>query len=75
MTTEEIRREALQLPKDQRLTLAHQLISSIEPDEQSRFEAAWDAEIRDRIRGYDDGRVTAIPASQVFKELDERLKG
>ena len=48
---------------------------SIEPEEESRVLAAWDAEIRDRIRGYDEGLIASISASQVFKELDERLKG
>ncbi len=73
MTTEEIKREALQLPKDQWLTLAHNLLSSIEPEKDERCMNAWDAEIRDRIRRYDEGSVASIPALAVVKELDRRL--
>ena len=65
--------DALTLPEDQRLTLAHRLLSSLEPQEAEEVEAAWDAEIRRRIRAYDEERAQSISASQVFQEVDERL--
>ncbi len=73
ITVDTVASEAMQLPEDQRLTLAHRLLSSVEPAPNSEIEAAWDAEIRERIRRYDAGESTAIPATQVFKELDQRL--
>ena len=60
----------MQLPKDQRLTLAHRLLSSVEPTPNPEIEAAWDTEIRERIGRYDAGKSTVIPATQVFIELD-----
>lgn len=74
MTTDEIKREAMRLPEDQRLSLAHELLSSIEPEVKQEIAKAWDAEIRKRISRYDDGRTGAIPVSEVFKELEARLK-
>ena len=74
MTTKEIKREAMQLPEDQRISLAHELLSSIEPEVKQEVAAAWDAEIRERISRYDDGSIGSIPVSEVFKELEARLK-
>jgi putative addiction module component (TIGR02574 family) len=65
--------DAMQLPPDQRLTLAHRILSSVEPEASSEVDAAWDAEIRDRIARYDAGAVKGIPAVEVFAELDRRL--
>jgi putative addiction module component (TIGR02574 family) len=65
--------EAMHLSTDQRMTLAHRMLSSIEPPASAEVEAAWDAEIRRRIARYDAGEVRAIPVAEVFAELDRRL--
>ena len=65
--------EAMQLSEDQRLTLALRILSSVEPAVNEDAEFAWDATIRERIRRYDAGQSATIPASEVFKELDQRL--
>ena len=61
--------EALQLPADQRLTLAHRILSSVEPAASSEIDTAWDAEIRERIARYDAGGVRSIPVDEVFAEV------
>jgi putative addiction module component (TIGR02574 family) len=66
--------EAMRLPPDQRLTLAHRILSSVEPSVSSEVEAAWDAEIRERIARYDAGGVQSIPAAEVFNEVDDRVQ-
>ncbi len=66
--------EAVQLPPDQRMTLAHRILSSIEPERSAEIDSAWDQEIRDRIARYDSGGVQSIPAAEVFAELDRRLR-
>ncbi|MBI4027833.1 MAG: addiction module protein [Verrucomicrobia bacterium] len=73
ITVDTVAAEAMQLPEDQRMTLAHRLIASVEPHPDPAVEAAWDHEIRERIRRYDGGKSTTIAASQVFKELDQRI--
>jgi putative addiction module component (TIGR02574 family) len=66
--------EAIQLPPDQRLTVAHRLLRSVEPEPGDEIEAVWEAEIRKRIARYDTGAVRSIPATEVFLELDRRLE-
>lgn len=71
---ENIASEALLLPKDQRLTLAHRILSSVEPKAEAEVERAWDTEIRERIKRYDSGQTTGMPGREVFAELDKKLK-
>ena len=66
--------EALLLPKDQRFTLAHRILASVEPEMPDDVEAAWDLEIRERIGRYDGGRTVTVSGQRVFAELDKRLK-
>lgn len=73
-SVETLAEEAMQLPPDQRLTLAHRILSSVEPAVSSELEAVWDMEISARIARYDGGETKGIPASEVFAELDRRLR-
>ena len=65
--------EAMQLPEDQRLALASRILSSVEPAANAEAEAAWDMEVRERIRRYEAGETKSIPAIKVFEELDKRF--
>ena len=65
--------EATHLPKDQRLTLAHRLLISSEPDASNDVEYEWDILIRERIRRYDEGSAKTRSARDVFAELDRKL--
>ena len=71
---ETITSEALHLSMDQRLTLAHRILASVEPPGDEQVTREWEAEIRERIRKYDAGLSIGIPSAQVFAELDEKLK-
>jgi len=73
-SVETITSEALHLSQDQRLTLAHRILASVEPAPDAQVESEWEAEIQERIRKYDAGLSIGIPSSQVFAELDEKLK-
>jgi hypothetical protein len=53
--------------------LAQRILASVEPQGHAAIEAAWAAEIRERISRYDSGETPGIPASEVFAELDRRL--
>jgi putative addiction module component (TIGR02574 family) len=66
--------EALLLPKDQRLTLAHRILTSVEETD-PEVEQAWEREIEERIRQYDAGRLKGIPGDEVFREIDGLLGG
>ena len=66
-------KEASELPEDQRLTLAHRVLASNEPPPSAEVQQAWDVEIRERIKRFDEGRGKSRPASEVFADLDRRL--
>ena len=72
-TIEDLTQGAIELPPDQRFTLAQRILASVEPDQEPAIDAAWTAEIRERIRKYDAGETKGIPASEVFAEIDQRL--
>jgi len=72
---EVIASEALLLPKDQGFTLAHRILASVEPRAEPGAEAAWDAEIRERISRFDAGLTSSVAGREVFAELDKKLKG
>lgn len=74
-TLEAISHDALVLPVDQRLALAHRLLLSVEPDPEPGADAAWEAEIARRMARFDSGESHAIPAAQVFARLREIAPG
>jgi len=70
---EEVTKQAMDLPPRQRLALASVLLESAEAASDPDAEAAWDSEIRDRIREIDEGRVTGIAYTDVMQEAERRL--
>ena len=70
---DEVTRDVLALPIQQRLALAEFLLESADAAADPEAEAAWDNEIRDRIRAIDDGRVTGIPYEDVMREAERRI--
>jgi len=66
--------EAMDLPSDQRFALAHRILTSVEPQASQEIDAAWDAEIRDRIQRLDRGGVRLVTASEAFAEVERRLR-
>ena len=74
ITRETLTNEALTLPPDQRMTLARQLLESVEPVQTPEVAAAWEAEIARRIARYRSGESVPVPASQVFEMLDRLIR-
>ncbi len=70
---EEIVREALQLPRQQRLALAGFLLALEEGTGDLDVDAAWEDEIRARIQAIDDGTAVGIPYEEVMREAQKRL--
>jgi putative addiction module component (TIGR02574 family) len=73
MALEDVTREAIGLPRHQRLSLARLLIELDEPGPDADVEAAWEAEIEARLRAVREGRVEGIPYEQVLARVDRRL--
>jgi hypothetical protein len=70
---EEVTKEAMDLPPRQRLALASFLLESADAASDPDAEAAWDSEIRDRIRTIDEGGATGVPYADVMREAERRL--
>lgn len=68
-TFDTISQDALVLPPDQRLTLARRLLDSVDLEPEPGAEAAWQAEIAQRIARYDAGESRGISAGEVFARL------
>jgi len=68
---QEVTKAAMDLPLDQRMKLARLLMDTAEGVEEADADAAWDSEIRDRIRAIDEGREIGIPWEDVMREARE----
>jgi hypothetical protein len=70
---EELAREALRLPHQQRLALADLLLTLEDPAADPEVDAAWEEEIRARIQAVDEGKAVGIPYEEVMREAERRL--
>lgn len=70
---EEITKAAMDLTPSQKLALASFLLESAEAALDPELEAAWDSEIRDRIRAIDEGREIGVACEDVMQEAQRRL--
>ena len=71
---EEVSRRAKELTVEERAELAQELLASIEIDSDPEAQAAWEAEIADRIARYERGEVRLIPAEEVFAAARRRIR-
>lgn len=74
ITAERIRNEAAALSSEERAELAHFLLQSLDPTENSEFQAEWDEELERRADEIRSGLVAGIPAEQAFEQLRSRFK-
>ena len=71
----EVAKDALELPPNQRLTLARILLDVSEPghDFSPEVETAWEKEIERRMEAIKSGNAQSKSFEQVFTELDRRF--
>lgn len=65
---EELTQKARQLPPEERIQLAEELLATVQ-EVDSEVEAAWDEEIRRRLAEIENGTAKLIPAEEVFAEV------
>jgi putative addiction module component (TIGR02574 family) len=63
---DELSKKAQALTLEERAQLAQQLMESVERESDPEVQAAWEAEIADRIARYERGEAKLIPAEEVF---------
>ena len=73
---DEIERDALRLPTEDRALLAVRLLSSLEETVESpeEMEKLWIAEANRRFQELEDGVVEGIAADEVFSEMRRHRK-
>lgn len=62
--TQKLIDEALKLPPEARAALAGYLLESLDPTIDEDSASQWEAEIAQRVRELDDGKVKPIPWSE-----------
>jgi len=73
MSTKQIIKEALSLPRESRALLAEKLLESLDAGEDFELSPAWREEIQRRCGELDSGAVKPVPAEEVFKKVREKL--
>ena len=68
---EHILAEALELPPVERAELVENILSSFEFQSRNTIDALWAQEAEDRIDAFDRGEMTAIPAKDLFAEIEK----
>jgi putative addiction module component (TIGR02574 family) len=63
---DELSKKARTLTVEERAQLAQELLESVEREIDPDVQAAWEAEIADRIAKYERGEAKLVPAEEVF---------
>ena len=70
--TQQVLEKAIHLPPVERAELVEQILSSFDRPSRDEIDALWAKEAEDRIDAYDQGKIKAIPASQVFERINRQ---
>jgi len=73
-TKEQVRKEAMALSASERASLAHDLIMSLEDPGAYELSPEQEAEIRRRVRMVKRGKAAGRPATEVFADIEAKLK-
>jgi len=65
-TLDELHAAVLALPEAERARLAARILASL--DESPEAEAAWVAEVRDRLAAFRRGEIATVPAEDVLSK-------
>ena len=71
-TAEKIKSELSRLSLQERAELAYFLIHSLDEEVNADAEAAWDAELAQRLEEIKSGKAVGEPADKVFAEIREK---
>lgn len=73
--TENVMKQALQLPRKARALIAEKLLESLDFEEPFKVSREWKEEIARRCREIDDGAAELIPGKEVPKEAAKGRHG
>ncbi len=72
--SEQILAEAMKLPPVERAELVENLLMSFEFQSRKKIDALWAEEAEDRIDAFERGEMAAIPARDVFGEIQKNRR-
>jgi putative addiction module component (TIGR02574 family) len=73
-TVDEVLSDALKLSEKERARVAHELLLSLEDEEDPSAAEQWDKEIERRAREVLDGKVKGIPWEEVEARLRQKFR-
>jgi putative addiction module component (TIGR02574 family) len=73
--SQQVLREALDLPPTDRAELVEQILASFEFPARKDIDAAWAPEVEDRLDAFARGEIGSSPAGEVFREIDQQAHG
>jgi putative addiction module component (TIGR02574 family) len=71
-TTEELLKQVLALPLQERAELVEQLLATFQTPPDPHIDELWAREAEDRLDAYDRGELKAVPAAEVFNRIKQR---
>jgi putative addiction module component (TIGR02574 family) len=71
-SSEQILKEALALPLQERAELVEQLLATFQSAPDPHIDEQWAREAEDRLDAYDGGELKAVPAEEVFNSRSFR---
>ncbi len=72
---QELLTHALQLPLDERASMAHHLLLSLEGEPfEEDYETAWEEELIQRVRSLDEGQSVAVDWREAHEEIRLKLR-
>jgi len=70
--TEQILKEAMALPLQERAELLERLLGTFQSPPDPRLDELWAREAEDRLDAYQRGELKAVPAEEVFDRIRQR---
>ena len=68
-STEQILKDALALPLQERAELVEQLLATFQAPPDPHLDELWARESEERLDAYDRGELKSVPAEEVFKRI------
>ena len=71
-SSEQILKEALALPLQDRAELLERLLGTFQSPPDPRLDELWAREAEDRLDAFERGELKAVPAEEVFDRIRQR---
>lgn len=70
--SEQVLKDALALPTQERAELVEQLLATFQSPPDRSLDELWAREAEDRLDAYDRGDLQAVPAEEVFDKVNRQ---